>query len=684
MESYIKTPFNIDLLILDKSLSKYLGHVSKTTIMATNSSNFDKDGLFSTEIFGQVGSEKRNVTFGYIDLKVKVYHPLVYQHLTTLKAFYKEVMRGKAYAKFDETVKDLVPSTPTEGETGFTFFTKMLPKIKFETNDSDTREYKVALVNLFKNPDQMLDKWLVLPAGLRDYVVSEDGKITEDEVNNIYRSLIITSNLLNNINLTPANESTVDGIKFKIQTLVLDIYEHFKTLLDGKNKFIQGKWAKRGIVYGTRNVITPSIPNITDLNQENLIGVDDTVVGLYQFLRAISPKAMNQTHTMFVNKIMNPSTTTAKVVNPKTMKTELVEIPANKLNEWLTLEGLDDIIGKLKQPEIRSMPVMVGKYYMMLVHDKNNIITVVDNTAELPEDLDPKYLRPITYYEMFYISIYEVRNIYPAFLTRYPVANLGGIYPCKLYVKTTENPRTVDVIMDGQVTKMYEFPNLKEEYYNSLSPHPSHIDTLGADYDGDTVSLNVLHSNDSIKEIDRVISSKEFFINPSGGLTYSVESETIKYVTKHLADTLNKTSLSNEADETKKQIKVYGENHMYDEDIFGVREKVKEFKPDIIIHELWWEEEEFYEEYIIIPLEPSNVPGHKYPERLSEQFKVREEEMISTIKDNLDKYNKIAIVVGDTHLRTKQTKELGNKSPLNEYIESINGEIYRSENKEID
>ena len=74
-----KTPFNIDLLILDKNKTKQLKPITKLNIFETSSQNFDPDGLYSTEIFGPVGSELRNDSFAYIDLKIKILHPLVYQ-----------------------------------------------------------------------------------------------------------------------------------------------------------------------------------------------------------------------------------------------------------------------------------------------------------------------------------------------------------------------------------------------------------------------------------------------------------------------------------------------------------------------------------------------------------------------------------------------------------------------------
>lgn len=530
-----KTPFNIDLLILDRNTVNQLQPVTKTNIFTSKTQNFEPDGLFSTTIFGQVGSDARNNTFGYIDLHVNVFHPLLFQNVSTLRSFYKDVMLGKKYAKFDNKLKDLVPATIDDGETGYTFFVNTLPNIKLEGNGSDQREFKIKLLKMYAGEDGMLNKWLVLPAGMRDYNVDESGKASEDEVNDIYRKLISTTNILNSIKITPSNESSVDSIKVKIQLLVNEIYEHYRGLLDGKNKFILGKFAKRAVVNGTRNIITPSISNITHIDQDNKITADDTIVGLYQFARGIIPIAMNKIHTTFIHKYLSQDSTTAKLVDMNTLKTKLINIDIKKRDEWVTLEGLDETIGKLAQEELRHAPISIGKNYLCLVHDRNNVITVIDDTNNMPDEFEPKYIRPITYYEMLYISIYDIRNKYPALLTRYPVAGLGGVYPCNLYVRTTENPRTVTVRVNGKEQLMHEFPKNNQPTVSSMSPSPSHIGRLEADYDGDMCSLNILYDDDSIKEIDDMLNSKKFYITPDGEITYSIVSETLKYVVGYLS-----------------------------------------------------------------------------------------------------------------------------------------------------
>ena len=49
-----------------------------------------------------------------------------------------------------------------------------------------------------------------------------------------------------------------------------------------------------------------------------------------------------------------------------------------------------------------------------------------------------------------------------------------------------------------------------------------------------TVSLNVLHKDDSIKEIDDYLNKWDFYITPDGSISHSAANDPINLVLKHL------------------------------------------------------------------------------------------------------------------------------------------------------
>jgi len=488
--SYKPTPFNLDILVLNKQQLRMMSPTTSLSIFDSSSGNFAKDGLFSTEIYGVVGSEDRNSKFSYIDIGVSVLHPLIYKHVITTRSLYKDVMEGKKYAVYSNKLKDLVLSDENDGETGYSFFMSVLEKLNLSDRDSDQRKFKLYMLSKYGTPEYMLKQVLVIPAGLRDYKINASGRPEEDEINDMYRKVLTLSNSLGNIKITDNTIGAVDVVRFRIQESLLELYEHIMRLLDGKRKFIQGKWGTRGVMFATRNVITPSLAGIGNLNDTNVLDMEHTTVGLYQYAAAITPVTMNKLHTTFVYRIFNPDNNKAYLIDPKKKSSVLVSVDTKDRDKWITLEGLEGIINLLSKEDIRSAPVMVGDYYMLLVHDDGKNITPVFNTDEMPEDMDAKYLRPITYYELFYIALLDTYSKYRCLVTRYPVINLGGIYPSKIYVKTTGSARKVNVILDGISKEANEYPNYKEAYYNSLSPHHVYLQALGGDYDGCTYVIS--------------------------------------------------------------------------------------------------------------------------------------------------------------------------------------------------
>lgn len=477
------TLFNIDILVLTPDIAARMKEVKSTSIFEPNSQVFNTNGLFSTDIFGPVGSSLRNEVPSYINLKVGVLHPLVFQHIISLKGLYGEIFSGKSKAKFDTVSKDFVlaDGNDKDADTGYTFFLKHMNKIEFKDTDSNQRYYKLNLIKQYANTAYLLDKYLVLPAGIRDYNVDASGKTSEDEINNIYRKLLTTVSLLNNTVIDESNLKLMDPTRYKIQLILVEIYEYIKTLLDGKNKFIQGKWAKRAIMHGTRNVITPNPINITNLKAPNKISFNQTVIGTFQYVKSILPITMNKLHTKFIRRIFSNDSDTVDLFNPKTMRAELVTVPTKIRDEWLSTEGLNNIINKLSQDILKTEPIKVNGYYLMLVYDDGKNVSIIMNNEEITSDMKEEFLRPITYIELMYLAVYETMGKYPAFLTRYPVAGLGGIYPTFLYVKTTIIGRTVNVTFEGETSVVYEYPRLDHEFVNSVSPHPTHLARLGAD-----------------------------------------------------------------------------------------------------------------------------------------------------------------------------------------------------------
>lgn len=532
-----KDLFNINILNLDspenKPKLKLIREVTNGAIFEPSSKKFKVDGLFSTEVFGEVGSVMRNKQPGYIDLKVPILHPLVYETIIKLGKKYEYILHGKLKVKFDTSVNNF--DIDSEGETGYTYFLKHIDKLDFDSGEptkSDQRRYRIELVKKYAKSEFMITKWLVIPAGLRDYTENDKGIPSEDEINGLYRKLINAANTLKNTSIG-TNYSMVDPIRLRIQTVAHEIFEYIRSLVDGKKKFIQGKFATRATISGTRNVLTPIIPNINNLKEDKM-EVTDTVVGLYQYIKAIHPITINRLLTMFLNTLFDQTSNKAYLVNRKTMKTELIEVSTKSRDSWLSSDGINETMNKLGQYDIRFTPVVIDGYYLMLLKDEGDKITVYKHTDDI-EDMSS--VRPITYMELFYIAIYGVKRKYPAMITRYPVADQGGIYPSTVYVKTTLRGRTVKVkVWDEPVVEMNEYPLLNELCVESMSVGVQYLGKLGADFDGDVLSFVVLYTDESIRELDKFLNSKESILTPNGEILNSLNNDVLDIVVATLTE----------------------------------------------------------------------------------------------------------------------------------------------------
>lgn len=535
-------PFNIDLLILNKEMLTLARPVTVLDIFDgsnKNSKNFHPDGLFSVETFGRVGDERRNRKFSYIDLRLKVFHPVIYKAIIDSKRLYADIMAGTGYAVWDEELKDFEKASPLEGDTGFSFFLKHFNELVFEQRDSTRREFNIAVIEKYKN-NCLMDKIPVSPAGIRDYLVDEQGKPSEDEINNVYRKILSYANLVTEASIKLNPEST-DQTRQNIQAAVNEVYNYYTGLLEGKKKLILGKVAARRIDNGTRNVIS-SLNNVTDeLGSPLNVGVNHTVVGLYQFAKSIMPLARYKLKNGFLSKVFVGPNSPCVLVNMKTLKKEMVNIDPAIYDEWATDEGLEKIITRFGENDLRHSYLKTASHYMGLIYKGPDMTyKLFQDIDDLPSNLSRKDVYPITFAELLYLSIYEGSENIPCFVTRYPIAGYGGIYPSFTFLKTTirfETRRELDDDWKPTDKTAWQFPIIDEDFMDSLSPSPAHLARLAADYDGDMCSANMVYTDEAIAEVKKLLNSRKYYIGPNGRMNFSIETDTLKYVLSSITGT---------------------------------------------------------------------------------------------------------------------------------------------------
>ena len=530
-------PFEIELLFLSKNDVAGVPRIEVMDIFDGVSRNFHSKGLFSAENFGKVGEVKRLRLFGHMELNTEIFHPVIFKILCDLKALYSDIMNSKSYAIFDDKLGDFVLSDPVSGQTGYAFFIKHFEKLKFDGRDSAKRE------ELIKNMEQangrvFIDKLLVMPAGMRDYTVDENGKPSEDDINGLYRRVLGPANVLAGINKT-ANVEHLDSIRMSIQSAVYNIYLYLMEMVDGKNKFMLGKFAGRKIYFSTRNVITAYVPRHTLLKSQRRMSTNSTAVGLFQFLAAIQPLAAKLVKDGYMSDVFTGPNSPAYAVDPVTLKRVPVHDIEDDYDRWMTVQGFESVLKKYSKEELRHNPILIkDKYFAGLVYKgPEGGVKVFGDIDELPQGFDRSYVKPLTYTELLYMSVKKESTNLPCTCTRYPVAGYGSLYVSNIYLITTNLSKAKKVydanwVLTDEV--LPEFPIVESSFFNSVCPSPTHIQRQGADYDGDTVNFIVLYTDEAREEIKSLLNSSNYYVAPDGRMAFSAFDDISKLVVQNM------------------------------------------------------------------------------------------------------------------------------------------------------
>jgi len=503
----------LELFFPNKKYVQYMNEVKNVNLFTNMGREIDEDGLYSQKIFGVVGSEARLNIWAYIDLHIEILHPRIYYYLTKLGMKYDKILSGKLYAIFDEKEKDFIVSDIANGETGFYFFMKHLPKVKFkDTGSKPRKDMYETIYKYLKAGTIMNDRLLILPAGLRDFQIDNKNKLIEDEVNDMYRSIFNSAVLLKNI----SNIEYADSFRYNLQRKVHDLYSHFMKLNDGKRAFIQGNWASRAVEFRSRTVITGTPIRIDDLRDVDEYLIDACDVGLKQYTKSIDPVTKHYITKYFISNAFKEGEHTATLIT-KDYKKRIVNITLKMQESWTTNKGLDKIMNTIMDASVNNEPIMVGDFYLAVIVDKGDEIDYYNDITLIPQE-DKKYIRPITYGEMFYVSIYEQINKHPGFIVRYPVTEQGSVVPVKIAVHTTSNSKTVKFNFKtlGKTLNIKRYPSQTDEWINGMNIPHFRLDGLGADRDGDQMSLTTVLMEDSIKEVDELFDKWDIYLKPDG------------------------------------------------------------------------------------------------------------------------------------------------------------------------
>ena len=463
------------LLNVNKSLVSTLKPITTTDTFAGMTKNFLPEGLYSTVIFGPVGKEERDATFAYIDVKLEIISPTVALALFGLKQLYEEICSGRRYATWNEKEKDFEPALPTDAgaDTGYTFFMKHYQELTPARNTSLRRDDTLDFFFKFRQYSLSLYV-LVLPAGLRDLMIRQDGRDQEEEINPIYRRLITLARAVPE----KAQASTItDPVRWRIQSTFNEIWDYFFTLMDGKRGYARSKVTSRKIMNGTRNVLSSAQVGSIEMGREDQIRATDTRQGLLQTLKALLPVAQHYIRERYLANI-RAGDGNLYGVNVKTLKREFLEVSGKVYDQYATDEGVEKLINRLEDRAARHQPLYIDKnHYVALIYQDDKRFKVFYDIDELPSDFKRENVSGITLVELLYLSGYDIWNDYFAFVTRYPVAGRGSTYSSTIRLETT-TPSTMKTELDENWEPKSGKPAISfplrhiNDFVESMAVHP--------------------------------------------------------------------------------------------------------------------------------------------------------------------------------------------------------------------
>lgn len=534
------------LLNVNKDLIRSLRPTTALDTYQGSTKEFHEDGLYSTLTFGPIGSERRETTFSYIDVGIGIISPAIAMTLYELKHLYKDILAGQKYAVWNPKTKDFETAAPTDpgANTGYAFFMSHYNELTPAPNQSQLRQQNIDLFNKYR--EVAVSRYvLVVPAGIRDLEVVDGDRDREIDINPLYRKLISISRAVPNIG--GGNSAAMDTTRWAIQRAFEEIYQYWFDLLDGKKGFARGKFAQRRLFNGTRNVISPMDPSSTVVDRADEIRPTDTILGLFQGLKSILPVAIHAIRTRYLPMLLGADGL-MYLVDKKTFRRESVFVHPKEYDRFATDEGVERLIESFRDPHIRHKPIEVHGRYLALIYNDGRCFKIFYNIQDLPDDRNRKYVRPLTYAELLYLSGYDVWNNYFTVVTRYPVAGQGSTYASTIRLTTTAKVKCLYELEDDWVTRKdqpaTDFPiRCLDEFVSTMSPHPSRLADMQADHDGDTCSADSAYTDEALQENRQKTKEITFWVSSAKKLNVDINVDTIKRTVHNLLADPNEEEL---------------------------------------------------------------------------------------------------------------------------------------------
>ena len=484
-----------------------------------------EDGILSTQIFG-TSTKKRRETFAYIDLNCHVFQPLVYKTLKRVDRHIVDIVAGTknfSISKSGELVED------ENGNTGLEWLYKNWEKVKFKKNNSDVRTERIKFIENSKKDELFQSRELVIPAFYRDINIHNDGEQATHVINQYYTKLIRLADMFNQGDFT----FNMNYTRMQIQNLVVTIYDELKSKLEKKRGLLKQAIMAKNTDYGARLIISSA--KVTANKQSDMM-VDFFHAGipLSYCVSCFTPFFTGWIQDYFKSEFeMTGFKLPYYSAATKSFTSVQVKDP--------TIQFSDDAVHKLMKTFIYSPQQRFDPLYVETEDKKHPKIPLMFKGRYMEESNDGEKVtenpnnqianRPFTLTDLFYLAAHDICSNKHVYITRYPITDYLGIFPCGIAILTTAD--TVKMQVNGKEYPFYPKIDMKlpkeqipTQFIEVVTMQNTYLQAMNGDYDGDQITVKGVFSEEANLEAEKIMRSPSnlMSINGSPNRTTTIEA----------------------------------------------------------------------------------------------------------------------------------------------------------------
>lgn len=505
----------IDILDMQRLISVNKLNSVTSPRLFSNKMMYDQNGILSNEIFGISKGDRRS-TFAYINLKHHFIHPHIYTNV--LRGMFGSIVYIVSGQK-RYVIRDGWPVEDDEnGWTGLENLYDHWSEIDWKKSKSVNRVNKDLMINLSR--DQVfITSILVCPPAYRDVMIAGtvDSSDHVSEINDLYVKLIRADSLLSEGGLFARTQYAT---QMKVQETLVSIYDYFKKQISRKHGLIRKNLMGKKVDYGVRTVISAPTFNNERL-EDNIVDVEHSALPISECCSTFYPLIETWLKNFFTREIIN---------DPNIIT--YYDYSTNK-----------EITASMKDPEVqfseRNIRKMINDYclnpdnrYRVINVDVNvptrsggnrilSASMLLKGKIILPNNASKVLNRSMTVTDVLYLACVDVCEKRHIMVSRYPVGTDKGIYFNKIRVQSTV--KHVNVVFNGKEYPFYpdidfntSHDKVGVQFIDTLVMSNSHLEGMGADYDGDQVSVRGIWSDEANHEAEEIMNKKLYALTISG------------------------------------------------------------------------------------------------------------------------------------------------------------------------